>query len=188
MVVQLRVEDRLQGAQNFPTWKERITRILDVSDAEEHIDSTKVAPTDPTKLVAWKKIDSKAMLIILDGVKDHIVPHLSGKKTISEMWTAFEILYQRKNEKRKMVLQERMRNTKMAKGEGLLPYLTRLTQIRDELRVVGSKTEVEELVRIAFNGFSKPWDTFVKGVVVREKLPDWQRLWDDFVQEETCMG
>ena len=35
---------------------------------------------------------------------------------------------------------------------------------------------------------AKPWDTFVKGVVAMEKLPDWQRLWDDFVQEETCMG
>ena len=46
MAMQLRVEDRLQGAQNFPIWKERITRILDVSDAEEHIDSTKVVPID----------------------------------------------------------------------------------------------------------------------------------------------
>ena len=98
MVVQLRVEDRLQGAQNFPTWKERITRILDVSDAEEHIDSTKVAPTNSEDLVAWKKIDSRAMLIILDGVKDHIVPHLSGKKTTLEMWKALESLYQSKNE------------------------------------------------------------------------------------------
>ena len=52
MAVQLRVEDRLQGAQNFPTWKERITRILDVSDAEEHIESMKVAPIDPTDLAA----------------------------------------------------------------------------------------------------------------------------------------
>ena len=85
MVVQLRVKDRLQGAQNFPTWKERITRILDASDAEEQIDSTKVASTDLADLVAWKKIDSRAMLIILDGVKDHIVPHLSEKKTASEM-------------------------------------------------------------------------------------------------------
>ena len=73
-------------------------------------------------------------------------------------------------------------------GEGVVPYLMRLSQIRDELGAVGSKTIDEELVRIALNGFSKPWDTFVKGVVAREKLPDWQRLWDDFVQEETCMG
>ena len=63
-----------------------ITRILDCSDAEEHIDSTKVALTNPTDLVAWKKIDSRSMLIILDGVKDDIVPHLPGKKNASEMW------------------------------------------------------------------------------------------------------
>ena len=81
MVVQLRVDDRLWAAQNFSTWKERITRVLDVSDVEKHIDSTKVAPTDPIELVAGKKIDSRAMLIILDGVKDHIVPHLSRNTT-----------------------------------------------------------------------------------------------------------
>ena len=62
----------------------------------------------------------------------------------------------------------------------MVPYLMRLTQIRDDLGVVGSKTVDEELVLIALNGFSKPWDTFVKGVVARGRLPDWQRLWNDF--------
>ena len=103
MAVQLRVEDRLQGAHNFPTWKERITRILDVSDVEEHNDSTKVAPTDPAELVAWKKIDSRAMLTIMDGVKDHIVPHISGEKTTTKMWATLESMYQSKNENWKMV-------------------------------------------------------------------------------------
>ena len=49
-----------------------------------------------------------------------------------------------------------MRNTKMTKGEGVVPYLMRLTQIRDEFGAVGSKTMDEELVQIALNGFSKP--------------------------------
>ena len=87
----------------------------------------KVAPTDLTDLAAWKKIDSIAMLIIMDGVKDHIVPHLFGKKTALEMWKDLEILYQIKNENQRMVLQERMCNTKMTKGEVVVPYLTRLT-------------------------------------------------------------
>ena len=52
-----------------------ITKILDVSDAKEHIDSTKVTPIDLTYLAVWNKIDSRSMLIIMDGVKDHIVPH-----------------------------------------------------------------------------------------------------------------
>ena len=79
-------------------WKERITRILGVNDTEEHIDSTKVAPTNLADLAAWKKIDSIAMLIIMDGVKDHIVPHPSGKKIVAAMWTALKSLYQSKNE------------------------------------------------------------------------------------------
>jgi hypothetical protein len=70
----------------------------------------------------------------------------------------------------------------------VIPYLTRLTQIRDELATIGSKIEDSELVHIALNGFSNPWDTFVHGIVAREKLPDQQRLWDDFVQEEICLG
>ena len=41
---------------------------------------------------------------------------------------------------------------------------------------------------IALNGFPKPWDTFVKGVVAREKIPDCQRVWNVFVQVETRMG
>ena len=73
------------------------------------------------------------MLITMDGVKDYIVPHLFGKMTTTEMWTTLESLYQSKNENRKKVLQERMRSTKMAKGEGVVPYITRLTQIRDEV-------------------------------------------------------
>ena len=120
----MRVEDRLQGDQNFPIWKERITRILDINDAEEHIDSMKVECIDPEDLATWKKIDSRDMLIIMDGVKDHIVPHLSSKKTAAKMWKALESLYQSKNENRRMVLQERMRNTKMAKGEGVVMRLT----------------------------------------------------------------
>jgi hypothetical protein len=41
-----------------------------------------------------------------------------------------------------------------------------------------------ELVRTTLNGFTKQWDMFVRGVVAREKLPSWERLWDDFTQEE----
>lgn len=28
------------------------------------------------------------------------------------------------------------------------------------------------------------WNPFIKGIVAREKLPDWNRLWDDFIKEE----
>jgi hypothetical protein len=41
-----------------------------------------------------------------------------------------------------------------------------------------------ELVRTTLNGFTKQWDMFFQGVVAWEKLPEWERLWDEFTQEE----
>jgi hypothetical protein len=61
----------------------------------------------------------------------------------------------------------------MDKGEGGVLYLAQLTYIRDELAVVGEKTEDSELVRVALNDFSKSWDVFVRVVVSWEKLPNW---------------
>lgn len=39
-------------------------------------------------------------------------------------------------------------------------------------------------MRIALNGFTKPWDVFVKVIVGQENVPDWDLLWSDFTLEE----
>jgi hypothetical protein len=188
MAMSMRVEDRLQGAQNYPIWKERMTMVLEVNEVLEHTLETATAPTDATQLAIWKKGEAKAKSSILDGIKDHMVSHLSRKTTAKYMWKASSDLYQNKNENMVMALRKQLHGSKMAKDEGVIPYLTKITQIIDVLAVVGEKTEDSELVRIALDGFSKSWDVFVRGVVAREKLLEWQHLWDDLLQEEIRLG
>ena len=43
-------------------------------------------------------------------------------------------------------------------------------------------------MRTTLNGVSKPWAVFVEAIVARESLPSWDRLWYDFVQEDTQRG
>jgi hypothetical protein len=57
----------------------------------------------------------------------------------------------------------------------------KITQICDQLAVVGEKEVDGELVNTALNGFSKPWEPFVKGISERENLPTFERLWDDHI-------
>jgi hypothetical protein len=104
----------------------------------------------------------KARRIIIDGVKDHIIPHLSRKKTAKDMWKALTKLYQSNNLSRKMLLGEKLGSTKMAKGDSVATYLTKFTQIRDELAAVGETVDETELVRTSLNGFTKQWDVFVQ--------------------------
>ena len=87
-----------------------------------------------------------------------------------------------------MVLREKLKSIRMVKGEVVLTYVTRISQVRDELAAIGEAFPSAELVRTMMNGVSKPWSVFVQGLVVRENLPTWERLCDDFVQEETRRG
>jgi hypothetical protein len=71
------------------------------------------ATSNPKDLDAHTLKDVKARRIILNGVKDHLIPHLSGKKSANAMWEALKSLFQSKNENRIMVLREKLRDTKM---------------------------------------------------------------------------
>ena len=57
-------------------------------------------------------------------------------------------------------------------------YVMKITQIHDQL-VVGEKLADAELVSVALNVFTKPWDSFIKGLCAWKKLLNWEMLWDD---------
>nr|ABR16261.1 unknown [Picea sitchensis] len=58
-----------------------------------------------------------------------------------------------------MLPREKLRSTKMAKGESMVTYLTKFTQIRDELTTVREAVYEAvyktELVRTTLDGFTK---------------------------------
>lgn len=93
-------------------------------------------------------------------------------------------LYQSSNENRKMVLKEKLKVLKMKWSKGVVVYLTRITDVRDELAAIGETVAKTELVQIALHGFPKSWEVFVEGIVACENLPGWDRMWSDCVQKE----
>jgi hypothetical protein len=118
-------------------------------------------------------------------VRDHLIPHLSEKKSANAMFSTLTNLFQSNNKNRKMVLRDRLKNTKMSKTDSVTTYLTRITQVHDQLGAVSETVTDVELVRVALNGFTKPWTSFIEGICAQEKLPDFGQLWDDCIQEET---
>ena len=167
----LRVEDRLDGGGNWTPWRARIVLLLEKSELWEIVDQTVTVPTDPVLPAEFKKKNVRAKRIILDSVKDHIIPHVAGNDYAYEMWESLANLYQSSNQNRKMVLREKRRSTKMSRGESVTSYLTRVSQVRDELAAVGEVVDRAALIRVALNGFSKSWESYVRGIVARENMP-----------------
>lgn len=119
----------------------------------------------------------------MDGIKDHIIPHLAEKKTNNEMWKALISLYEGKSIQIKMMLETQMGSFMMAKGEDMVHFLFRLQSIKDNLTATGAKVD-DVMVRTTLNSVSDEWETFVQGIFGRVDLPDWDSLWSILRQEE----
>jgi hypothetical protein len=153
----LRHEDRLEGASNFLPWKARIMFLLRENGLWSHVNTAVTASIDPVELAKHEAREAKTMWMILYLVKDHLVPHLYEKKSGNAMFSTLTNLFQSKNKNRKMVLRDRLRNTKMSTTDSVTSYLTRITQFRDQLGAVDETVTDVELERVALNGFTKPW-------------------------------
>jgi hypothetical protein len=172
MVYGLRVEDQLDGISTYSSWKERIKLVFLVNDLWEFSNTSITKPIDAIELAKYKKSDAKARLTILDGVKDHLIPHLTGNTTTWHMWEALEMLFHNKNENGNMVLREKIMEIGMTGSKNVTLYITRIQQVHDEIAVIGDDVADIELVRMELKGFSEQWKLFIKGFLSRENLPN----------------
>jgi len=86
---------------------------------------------DPTDNDKYEEAMARAKSIILDGVKDHVVPHITENDRANEMWEALKKLYQHTSMQRRMLLENQLRSYQMQKGEQFDPFLGQLKEIRD---------------------------------------------------------
>ena len=59
------------------------------------------------------------MRIIVDSIKDQLIPQVSSKETLNEMYDALDKMYEGRNTKRKMNLRTQLKSTKMCQGESI---------------------------------------------------------------------
>jgi hypothetical protein len=81
----------------------------------------------------YRKRNNKAKRTISDAVRDHIIPHVTGKARAYQMWACLCKLYESSNENRKMVLHDRLRGIRMLKDESVTSFLGRFTQSETSL-------------------------------------------------------
>lgn len=80
----LRFGGMLDGAYIFSPWKERITLVLIDNNLWDFV-NTQITTLEATPLTTHRSKDIKARHIIMDEVKDHVIPHISRKNSAHEM-------------------------------------------------------------------------------------------------------
>ena len=81
------------GDSNFAPWKERVSLLLGELDLCEITKDVITIPTSIDDLVEYNKKNVKEKHHLIDVVKDHLIPHVTGKNNAYEMWVSLINLF-----------------------------------------------------------------------------------------------
>ena len=108
---------KLEGSNNFRAWKYKISLILEDNDLDKYVTEKVPEPKGEEAKAYHKKNMIRAKRIIVDSIKDHLIPHLSSLKTPKKMFDALIKLYEGKNINQKMTLRNQLKNVKIQNSE-----------------------------------------------------------------------
>jgi len=88
-MIGMKVEDNLDGATNFIFWKS-IVLILEENDLLKLVNEKVAEPNVEEDKSRWRKSNARARRILVDSVRNHLVPQISQKKTTRKMFKALK--------------------------------------------------------------------------------------------------
>ena len=92
-----KLEDNLEGIEKFLACKYRIGLILKENGLKKYIKDEIVEPKEDESKEKHEQDLIKAMRIIVDSIKDHLIPQVSSKKTPKQMYDALSRMYEGRN-------------------------------------------------------------------------------------------
>jgi hypothetical protein len=185
MSASVKLVDKLEGVENFCSWKYRTNLILEENDLVRFIKEEVPELVDAAEKEKNQKDTIRAKRIIADSIKDHLIPYVSSKKSPKEMFDALNNLYEGKNINHKMNLRTQLKNTRMQKGESIQEYFSRISQFKEQLEAIRDTIDEDKFVTTTLNGLTRPWDTFIQTICARTEKLKFDDLWEEFIQEET---
>ena len=76
-----KLDEKLEGSDNFRAWKYRISLVLEENELDSYIHEEVPDPDGDEAKALHKKKMVMAKRIIADSIKDHLIPQVSFFKT-----------------------------------------------------------------------------------------------------------
>jgi putative lipoic acid-binding regulatory protein len=181
MTYSMKSENKLDGAFNFRAWKTRIdlilakNKVLDIVKGKivepEFEEGKEKEPQNVAVMEKFKDRDINAMSIVVDSIKDHLIPYISHLDSSKKMYDALTNLFSVRNIGQVMSLKNELRDMKMNDDDIITSYFVRISQLRDQLQAIEEIISEKELVNKVLKGLPKTWDAFAASMNTRKEYP-----------------
>jgi hypothetical protein len=143
MTYSMKLEHKLDGASNFIAYKTRIDLILAKNKVLDIVKGKIMKPEfeegkekelhNVTAMEKFKDSDINAMSIIVESIKDHLIPYISHLYSSKKMYDSLTNLFSVRNIGQVMSLKTELCDMKMNDDDNITSYFVRISQFRDQL-------------------------------------------------------
>jgi hypothetical protein len=133
----MKSEKKLDGYYNFRAWKTRIdlilskNKVLDIMKGKimepEFEEGQEKEPQSIAVMEKFKDGDINAMSIIVDSIKDHLIPYISHLDSSKKMYDALTNLFSVRNIGQVMSMKNELCDMKMNDDDSITSYLVKIS-------------------------------------------------------------
>jgi hypothetical protein len=137
MTYSMKLENKLDGASNFRAWKTRIDLILAKNNVLDIVKGKIVKPDfeegkeKELQIVAaiekFKDSDINSMSIIVESIKDHLIPYISHLDSSNKMYDSLTNRFLVRNIGQVMSLKNELHDMKMNDEDNITSYFVRIS-------------------------------------------------------------
>ena len=129
--------NKLVGASNYLAWKKRTYLNLIKNEVMEHVKGsiTKPREEDAQALAKFMKGGVRAQRILIESIKDPLIPYVSKLETSKEIYDKLVELYFVSTAREVISLRQELYKLNMSREDGIASYFIRISQIQVNYKI-----------------------------------------------------
>ena len=172
---------------NFPTWKMQWRMALMKDGLWDIVTEEEEGPAQqtPSAIATFKKRKDRALATIVLAISPALL-YLIGvdPDDPKEVWEKLMNQFQRESWSNKLNIRRKLYDMKPAKGEPIQNHVKKVTELFDELAVIGYPAEEEERVVHLLASLPEPFDMMVTALESNAEQPSLEYVTERILHEE----
>ena len=145
----------------------------------EHVKGfiTKPRKEDAQALAKYMKGEVRAQRILIESIKDPLIPYVYKLETSKEIYDKLVELYSVSTAGEVISLRKELYKLKMSREDGITSYFMRISEIRDQLQYLGEVMSDREMTTVVLNVLPEEWGNFTSSIYGKKEATPFPDLW-----------
>ena len=133
----------------------------------------------------YMKGEIKAQRILIESIKDSLIPYVSKLKTAKEIYEKLVELVSVSTAGEAISLRQELYKMKFSREEGITSYFMRISEIRYQMQELGEEISDTEITTMVLNALPEEWGNFTSSLNGKKEATTFHDLWSLCKIEET---